>query len=229
MLFRSDDTFLDRLSKYGFFNDLTRRKYDAYLRPKTITYPYYEFLRLASMKLNLSYFTKHEKGIFSIDKVISSLDKRLANYIIKEYFPKMRAVYAYEDAAYHSFLAAQKINLKKIYDLPIGYWRAAHHYLMLERDRLPDWAPTLTGLKNSDIKCKRKDKELELADIVLVASNFTASTLEFSNIRPQNVHIIPYGFPNPNFEGKDYYTGKGRKLKLLYVGGLTQKIGRAHV
>jgi glycosyltransferase involved in cell wall biosynthesis len=141
----------------------------------------------------------------------------------------MQAVYAYEDAAYHSFLAAQKIGLKKIYDLPIGYWRAANDYILQEKERWPEWANTLTGLKNSEYKCLKKDAELQMADIILVASSFTASTLELAPFSLKNIQIIKYGFPEVNAKGRDYYSGKDRKLKLLYVGGLTQRKGIADV
>jgi glycosyltransferase involved in cell wall biosynthesis len=219
----------DKLSKYPLFAEVSRRTYDSGLRSKTIVYPYDEVLRWLFSKLNWQYFIRHEKGRFSIDQVITRIDKYLANYILHEYFPKMQAIYAYEDAAYHSFLAANKIGLKKIYDLPIGYWRAANDYILQEKERWPEWANTLTALKNSEKKCLKKDKELEMADMVLVASNFTASTLQLAPFKPNNIRVIKYGFPDVNANARDYYSGKDRKLKCLYVGGLTQRKGIADV
>jgi glycosyltransferase involved in cell wall biosynthesis len=68
-----------------------------------------------------------------------------------------------------------------------------------------------------------------MADMVLVASSFTASTLQLAPFKPNNIQVIKYGFPEVNTNDRDYYSGKDRKLQCLYVGGLTQRKGIADV
>jgi len=80
------------------------------------------------------------------------------------YHQGLKAVYAYEDCALKSFQKAKKWGIQCIYDLPIGYWRAAHQIFEKERTMQPGWACTLAGLSDSTDKLARKDEELMLAD-----------------------------------------------------------------
>ena len=57
--------------------------------------------------------------------------------------PGRLGVYAYEDGALASFRAAQSLGVARLYDLPIGYWRAARRLLDAEQARWPEWQSTL--------------------------------------------------------------------------------------
>ena len=67
--------------------------------------------------------------------------------------------------------------MRRVYHLPIAYWRLLHELLAEEQDRRPDWTSTMTGLANSAAKHRRKDLELAEADCVIVASSFTRRSL----------------------------------------------------
>lgn len=87
----------------------------------------------------------------------------------------------------------------------------------------------MSGLKDSEQKTLRKDKELELADLILVASTFSANTLKDYPGHLSNIQVIPYGFP-PTSSDDRYYPVKGKAaLKLLYVGSLSQRKGIANL
>ena len=179
---------------------------------------------LASM-CGISGWTKHESGIFSIDAVYRSLDRSVARRVSGG--EGITAVYAYEDGASQTFAAAKALGLKCLYDLPIGYWRAAHPIYAEEMEREPQWASTLTGTLDSPEKLARKDEELRLADAVFVASSFTKKTIESA---PENickpVHVISYGSP---FTPPPAIERGGNKLKILFVGGLGQRKGLAYL
>ncbi len=138
-----------------------------------------------------------------------------------------QAVYAYEDGAVSSFRQAKELGLQCFYDLPTGYWRAARRLLTGEKERWPAWASTMTGLNDSDEKLAAKDEELSLASRIFVASTFVANTLkEYPGVLPP-IDIIPYGFPLVG-EKREYSTKReGQKLKLLFVGKLSQQKGIA--
>jgi glycosyltransferase involved in cell wall biosynthesis len=182
---------------------------------------------MLSSKAGIKSLTKHETGIFSIDSVYHAQDKNTASLLKNLKKSGLKAVYAYEDGALYSFEAAKKLDLQCLYDLPIGYWRAAKRILETEKDRWPEWMPTLIGFKNSEKKLERKDKELQLADEIYVASSFTASTLKDYPGQLKEIKVIPYGFP-PAGPARDYsFDPQKRKLKLLFVGGLSQRKGIA--
>ena len=223
------NSLLARAATLPGMGDLFRRQYDQKFCDKTNAQPFYEMGRLFSSKVKWQRMIRHENGIFSIDRIMQRLDQKVATQILQSKDSSVLGVYAYEDGALHSFLAAQKRGLKKIYDLPIGYWRSARTYLLHEKERWPEWAMTMPGFLDSEQKLNQKDQELKLADLIFVASSFTASTLEQYPDRLNSIHVIPYGFPQAYQGFREYYNGNNRKLKLLYVGGLTQRKGIADV
>lgn len=211
-----------------FQNELLRRKFplgNHLIR----SYPFREIVRLSSRKIGITELTKHETGKFSVDAVYRSLDRQVAKNLgqrPKSKFPD--AVYAYEDGAVDVFNKAKELNIPCIYDLPKGYYKAERDLLGKERDANPAWASTLAGFKDSQEKVDRKDLELERADHIIVASSFTKKTLEYYSGDLPQISVVPYGFP-PVIANRDYYYKGDRKLKLLFVGSLSQLKGLANV
>lgn len=219
-------TYLDKLSNLEPFLEIKRRSYDISVKPYTRTYPFFETGRLLSSKFRFKKLFLNEKSRFSIDSVYSSLDKYVSLKLKNLQKGGIDSVYAFEDGAIHSFNEAKKLGMNCLYDLPIGYWRSAQKLLINEYERWPEWVNTMSGFKDSDAKLKRKDSELALADKIFVASSFTANTLKEFNGNLAPVEVIPYGFP-PVFNDRRYLAVKGRPLKLLFVGGLSQRKGIA--
>ena len=219
---------LDQLSTFAPFAELKRRHFDAAFENKTRIWPWRELGRLIASKAHITGLTAHEKGIFSIDAVYRSLDCHVAASLSQfSTQRKIDAVYSYEDGAVISFRKAKELGIKCFYDLPTGYWRAARRLLEGEKERWPAWTSTMTGLNDSDEKLAKKDEELKLANHIFVASTFVANTLkEYPGVLPP-VDIIPYGFPPLGLK-REYSTRKeGQKLKLLFVGKLSQQKGIA--
>jgi glycosyltransferase involved in cell wall biosynthesis len=220
------NTLLNSLSYVGPLSELRRRSYDSVLKELTHSHPLREMGRLLANRMKFSALTRHEVGYLSIDAVYRGLDKLIAKKL-KYNRANVNAVYAYEDGAAFSFAVAKKLGITCLYDLPIGYWRTARKLLQNEQNRWPEWKMTLTGLKDSEEKLKRKDEELKLSDAIFVASSFTAKTLKDFPGKLPSIAVIPYGFPDV----KEYreYTGlvNRKKLKILFVGGLSQRKGIA--
>lgn len=191
---------------------------------KLRSYPFLELARMVSLRAGLGQPVKHETGWASVDAVYSDLDNKVAGRLKKL---RPDAVYGYEDGVISSFREAKKLNIPCLYDLPIGYWRAARVMLKAELERWPDWAATITSFHDSELKLARKDEELLLADKIFVASKFTARTLGYFNGKLAPVTIVPYGFP-PVIKSREYTNiSASRPLKLIFVGGLSQRKGIA--
>ena len=220
------DSFLDKLSKLKSLSELQRRQFEPGLQPMTLTHGYKEFGRLIATKAKFSSLVKQETGYFSIDAVYHYIDEAVSEELKKN--RGFDAVYSYEDGALESFKTAKKNGQHCLYDLPIGYWRTARKLLEAERLKRPDWANTLIGFNDSAQKLERKDQELALADRIIVASTFTANTLKDYPGKLAPVSVIPYGFP-PVVTGRSYANLKARPLKLLFVGGLSQRKGIANL
>ncbi|WP_017733604.1 glycosyltransferase family 4 protein [Nafulsella turpanensis] len=219
-------SFLDNIGALKPLAEVRRRSFNMDLKPVTKVSPWLEFGRIVASKAGLSELVRHEKGILSIDAVYQDIDKRVAaslKYAIKE---GIGAVYAYDDGALNSFRTAKKLGVKCLYDLPTGYWRAARELLEKEKDRWPDWVSTITGFKDSVYKLSCKDEELRLADAIFVASRFTANTLQYYPGPLAPIHVIPYGFPAV-YAKREYLRAARRRLKVLFVGKLSQQKGVA--
>jgi len=222
-------SFLYKIGAIPPLKELRRRMYNKVLAPLTITYSKYELGRVISAKFGLGRLIMHETGIFSIDSVYRNLDKKVASKLPLAQKNGVNAVYAYEDGAEFTFEKAKKYNIKCFYDLPTGYWKASRKLLDEEIARRPEWKDTFTGFKDSTEKLDRKDKELALSDVILVASQFTADTLKEYHGKLSPVETIPYGFP-PVYEEREFESfEKPRKLKLLFVGKLSQQKGLADI
>lgn len=220
-------TFLSKISRISLLKELQKREFDDVLIDVTHSHPLREAGRIIASKFKLNSLIQHEKGFYSVDSVYRDLDKHVAKMIRKKR-NKLSAVYSYEDGAVMSFREAKKNGVKCLYDLPIGYWRSMHQLLEIEKAKYPAWAATMTGFNDSPEKLNNKDEELRLADHIYVASSFTRETLKQyqGNLAP--VSVIPYGFPEVIKE-RVYDPLSGRKLRLLFVGGLSQRKGIANL
>src|SRR5688572_24728068 len=218
---------LDKIASYGMFGALRKRSFDANLRSRTRSWPWYEVGRLLALKTGANSVTAHEKGMFCIDMVYRHLDRSVAHALKHSNFNGADTAYAYEDGALETFRKAKQLGMRCVYDLPIGYWRTGMEIFTAEKQRMPEWAPTLTGLQNSPEKLSRKDEEIGLADIIYVASRFTAETLKQFQGPLASIEVIPYGFPDVT--GTRTYSNGSGPLRLLFVGGLTQRKGIAYL
>jgi glycosyltransferase involved in cell wall biosynthesis len=181
---------------------------------------------LLAPRLGLEKLTHAEADPFSVDSVYQSLDRAVAKRLAKKRFD---AVYAYEDGAETSFREARKQGLKTFYDLPIGYWKAARSLLLDEADREPEWASTLTGNADSIEKTDRKDAELELADVVFVASSFTRKTLATAKAFTGTIVAVPYGAPPQRSAPPIAERKPNERLRVLFVGSLGQRKGLSYL
>lgn len=190
---------------------------------RTRSRPVREIARLAARSARVRALTGHETGWASVDSVYRDLDRAVARRL-RTRSCRATAVYAYEDGACDSFRAARESGRTRIYDLPIAYWRTLRRLLQEEADRLPEWAPSMEGLRDSTAKHARKDAEIELAEHIIVASSFTRQSLQ-DHFDDLTVHVTPYGCPPP--APGDPATREGAPLELMFAGHLAQRKGIA--
>lgn len=206
-------------------SELSRRALPERLRSRAHYRPWREMGRLASVSLGFASWLHPERGRFGIDTVYRDLDRAVARRLCAR--SGLQGVYAYEDGASATFKVAAERGLRCFYDLPIGYWRAAHALYAEEKVREPDWASTLTGVLDSPEKLARKDEELAQANVVLVASSFTKSTLALSPFPIQRIEVVPYGAPASLAVADTRFSSP--RLRILFAGSLTQRKGLSYL
>lgn len=221
------DAALAKLLPRSIASTLARRAMPpATLGRVRTTQAWREIARMLAPRLRLDALVAHETGRFSVDRNFQAFDRSVARRLASS--SSIRGVYAYEDGAASSFKAARETGKLRLYDLPIGYWRAARDLLSEEAERLPEWASTLHGNRDSPQKTDRKDLELSLAEHIFVASAFTRKTLQSAPDFAGKVHVVPYGAPAVSGVGSRC-SSDGRELKILYVGSLGQRKGLAYL
>jgi len=211
-------------SRNPLANRLFQRRRCPLPTRKLETYPWRELARLVTERFGvLPSFRRHEAGPFSVDQIYRGLDRSVAKKLLRH---RPDAIYTFEDGALASFQAAKTLGVRRFYDLPIGYWRSARRIQTEESERRPEWKATMPALIDSETKLERKDRELELAETVIVASSFTAQTLKDSPVASHAPMVIPYGCPTPA-ESVPPTRASGDPLRVLYVGSLGQRKGVA--
>jgi glycosyltransferase involved in cell wall biosynthesis len=202
-----------------------RRNY-ALPSDKIDIHPLRESVRLLAGALRANGLIRHEAGWASIDQVWQSLDREAARRLRRcDYGENVRAVYAYEDCAEQSFLAARDLGLKRVYDLPIAYWETTQRLLREEAERYPDWEPTLGATRDSAEKLSRKTRELELAELVVCPSQFVLESLPEKTRVEKKCLLAPFGTPIVDLDRRE--RDPGSPLRVLFAGALTQRKGLA--
>jgi alpha-maltose-1-phosphate synthase len=222
-----ENGLLDRLAAIfpRLRNELRRRAFPAELAPFVRTVPGREWGRLAAGQLGWRRLTRNERGLFSVDAVYRSLDRRVARRVASGL--TIKAVYAYDDGALATFRAARERGIRCIYEHPIVSWRVVRELQREEAELQPEWAATLGALRDGDEKLARKDEELSLADIVVTASTFAQESLARVPSLTAPIVVIPYGTHPAT--GRLPSSSAGGKLRVLFVGALSQAKGLGYL
>ena len=203
--------------------ELRRRSFPAEVRPFVRSHGFREWGRQIADRLGWEWLTRNEGVLFNIDAVYLSLDREVARRLRLGLTTK--AVYGYDGGALETFRMAKQRGILCLYEHPIAYWRVSRKLQEEEAELRPEWASTLPALGDSTEKQERKDQELALADLVIVPSSFSKQSLNAAPNLTAAVRVVPYGadsvsrvaMPRP----------KQRKLRVVFVGALTQAKGLA--
>ena len=88
---------------------------------------------------------------------------------------EITAVHAYEDCSLLQFIEAKRLGKSCIYDMPIGYYPAWERIEAILSKKYRDWVTS--GKTSSQVRSEQKREELELADLLLVPSDFVFNTV----------------------------------------------------
>ena len=203
--------------------EIDRRSFSPLPELYIESHPYHEILRLLGKRAG-RISPRLARFFPTVDDVWASTDNFLYANVHKRDDNDL-IVYAYEDGAYKTFSALTRS--RKVYELPIGYWKSMHSILEEEREINPEWAVTLAGLGDPQEKLNRKDRELELADQIIVPSRFVASTLP--SVHQAKITTIPYGCPTPLLNENQVSHSANGALKVFFCGSLGQRKGISYL
>lgn len=220
------ETAVDKLIPDKLMTELKRREYIGIDKKKIHPYPLTDICRLLSIKLknNLGYTTL--SNYFAPELTYDYVDKKTADYIGK-HSDRIDMIYGYDDKCLSSFRMGKLKKIKLVYEAAFAYAPHINEVFFEEKELQPDWADNINYFTTD--RLAKQDEEIELADQVIVASTYAKKTLASKNI-DDKITIIPYGSPAPVSESalanKAY---NNEKLKVLFVGALTQRKGISYL
>ncbi len=205
---------------------LGRRAFPEVVEPFMKSHAWRELLRLACRSSPALRRLPLAAKLGALDQVVQWFDGEVSRVVCRS--DGVQAVYAYMDAAEQTFLAARARGIRTIYELPTPYWRFTRDVVKEEVSLRPDWAATLPAIEEMGEAMLRRDRELELADVVIVPSELVRDSLKLAPPFKARVHVVPYGCPETGALPSPAARTKGR-LRVLYVGSLNQGKGLAYL
>lgn len=205
--------------------ELNRRAFPGIPKHLIHTAPMRELCRVFFSRFGMKLLPEYTNSPFSVMAMYRHADSVAAKAVSS--LP-LRAVYAYDGGALQSFRVARSMELKTIYELPTAHTRFKSEFFAEEAELQPAFAGTFQKALVDPEWLRRKDEELELADQVIVPSSYVQSTLPAS-VPAGKVRIIPYGAPPMPAEPSRFRSRRGGKLRVLFVGTLSQGKGISYL
>ncbi len=197
--------------------ELSRRTWIAPEGSKIYDYPWQEILRIFLVKTKLS----KKLGITDrtlVDWMVAAFDRHVAKHHLKN----IDAIYAYEDGASDTFTAAKEQGIYCFYDLPIAFHLTSRQIQTEEADLFPELAATMLAIEEPEWKIERKNREVQLADHIFVASSFTLRSLLDIGIPSSKISVIPYGAPIEYFQP---HPKKDQVFRVMFAGQVGARKG----
>jgi glycosyltransferase involved in cell wall biosynthesis len=134
-------------------------------------------------------------------------------------------LWTHNDGAAEAFARARARGIRCVLDQSIGHPAALAETLARDRARYP--ALHAGAPPPPDARAiARADRELALADLVLVGSAFARDTLSARGVDPARVRVVPYGFDETLWPAPAARPAlRGRPLEVLFVGSVQPRKG----
>ncbi len=133
-------------------------------------------------------------------------------------------VWGFDTSSLEVFQKAKQTGIKCILDMSIAHPLEGERVLRIHAEKKPAYASDLGEVEKSKEEIERRNKEIDLADIIVTASSYTMKTIESTGVPSDKIVINPYGVDLSMFRSD----GKNRKLSpviFLFAGWFSQRKG----
>ena len=134
----------------------------------------------------------------------------------------VKAVHAYEDCSLWAFEEAKGLGKACIYDMPIGYYHAWKERQDALMRTYADWLPSGRPAARFCVSVEQKEREMELADLVLAPSSFVLRTIR--EYVDKEVRVAPYGVDAEKWFPIEEEV-EPEPFRFLYVGHVSVRKG----
>ena len=198
-------------------NELKRR--DWHIDPKYIvSKPWIEYKRILLLKTGWN-----KKLGRTSDELNTEMYDTFDRIASKADWGKIDAIYAYEDCAQRSFERAKETGgIICLYDLPIVHYKTAKEILSREVELFPAFQHCLATVNEPAWKIIKKLKELELADLIFVPSNFVKQSIIDIGVPENKIIVNVFGAPIEYFKPLEK---TDTVFRAIFVGGIGPRKG----
>lgn len=143
-------------------------------------------------------------------------------------FRNERAVVATWGCALPAFEKATQIGAIRILNYSLAHHAFTRRYLLEEAKCEPGFASTLNSHDLPSWQTEQLDREIELADHILVGSSFAKESFVTEGVSQSKLCVIPYGADTSLFV-PPVECRPAERFNVLFVGQLTQRKGISYL
>lgn len=166
-------------------SNLYRRKRADLPREKVRSFPFFEILKILTARSN---WTSKFSPLFS--SIHRTMFPFFTNHFLKICKPQI--FIGYESVAYEMFLKCQQLGICKILDHTTGSVFAAKEIYSEEAKKYPEFFKS-RQFQKTNTYYQRHQMEMDLADAILVSSDYAMENIIKIGISPQKLFKLPYG------------------------------------
>jgi len=164
----------------------------------------------------------------------NALYKRLRESVAEaavRFVPQARCVVAYEGFALPAFAALRQSGAgRAVLNYPVAHHRQRRRVRAEENEREPTFASTWPDFDDWPPGHEaRLDEEIDLADAVLVGSQYAADSFVAEGIARERVQVVPYGVDLDVFQPAAQPPEVDRPFRAIFAGQLTQRKGLSYL
>ncbi|THD09543.1 glycosyltransferase family 4 protein [Metallibacterium scheffleri] len=128
-----------------------------------------------------------------------------------------------------AFLAAKTRGAVCVLNYSLAHHAYTRRYLQEEAELEPNFAATLNGHDLPTWQIAQLDREIELADHVLVGSSFVRDTFIAEGVPAEKLEVIPYGVDTSLFRPGEPKPAWDDSFNIVFVGQLSQRKGLSYL
>jgi glycosyltransferase involved in cell wall biosynthesis len=135
-------------------------------------------------------------------------------------------------ASYHvalpAFRQARERGLRTVLNYPIAHHRWQYRFYAEQAKRYPEFADALPQFGSTEAHAAGLDREIELADMILVGSSFVHDSFVSQGIASERIRVIPYGADSQRFKPSPE-PREDKQFRLIFVGQIGERKGTSHL
>lgn len=140
-----------------------------------------------------------------------------------------RMVVASWYCALPAFKKASQHGIIRVLNYPLAHHAFTRRYLQEEADLEPAFRATLNSHDSPKWQVDRLDKEIELANHILVGSSFAKETFLMEGVPAEKIEVIPYGADTSLFKPAECKIINHNQFNVIFVGQLSQRKGLSYL